>query len=175
MKGLPSGYNKDLQEDKEAVFDAEDTIIGSLISAAAVVETLTLKRATTNAAAGGFMLATDVADYLVGRGMPFREAHEVVAGMVRSLIERESSFAALTLDDWRGYSELFGEDVLEGDRAPLGRSPQDAAVDVTRRRSPTRSPTPGAGSKRTDVSDAARVLLAARLQAARFHAPGSGW
>jgi len=113
MKGLPSGYNKDLQEDKEAVFDAEDTVIGSLISAAAVVETLTLKRATTTAAAGGFMLATDVADYLVGRGMPFREAHEVVAGMVRSLIERDLSFAALTLEDWRAYSELFGEDVLE--------------------------------------------------------------
>ena len=113
MKGLPSGYNKDLQEDKEAVFDAEDTLTGSLISAAAVVETLTLKRAVTSAAAGGFMLATDVADYLVGRGMPFREAHEVVAGMVRSLIERESSFGALTLDEWRQYSELFGEDVLE--------------------------------------------------------------
>ncbi|MFI5076153.1 MAG: argininosuccinate lyase, partial [Vicinamibacteria bacterium] len=113
MKGLPSGYNKDLQEDKEAVFDAEDTVIGSLISAAAVVETLTLKRATTTAAAGGFMLATDVADYLVGRGMPFREAHEVVAGMVRSLIERDLSFTALTLEDWRAYSELFGEDVLE--------------------------------------------------------------
>ena len=59
------------------------------------------------------MLATDVADYLVGRGMPFREAHEVVAGMVRSLIERDSSFAALTLEEWRQYSELFGEDVLE--------------------------------------------------------------
>ena len=113
MKGLPSGYNKDLQEDKEAVFDAEDTVLGSLISAAAVVETLTLKRATTTAAAGGFMLATDVADYLVGRGMPFREAHEVVAGMVRSLIERDLSFATLTLEDWRAYSELFGEDVLE--------------------------------------------------------------
>ena len=113
MKGLPSGYNKDLQEDKEAVFDAEDTVIGSLISAAAVVETLTLKRAAANAAAGGFMLATDVADYLVGRGMPFREAHEVVAGMVRSLIERDLSFATLTLEDWRAYSELFGEDVLE--------------------------------------------------------------
>jgi argininosuccinate lyase len=113
MKGLPSGYNKDLQEDKEAVFDAEDTVIGSLISAAAVVETLTLKRAATNAAAGGFMLATDVADYLVGRGMPFREAHEVVAGMVRSLIERDLSFTALTLEDWRAYSELFGEDVLD--------------------------------------------------------------
>jgi argininosuccinate lyase len=113
MKGLPSGYNKDLQEDKEAVFDAEDTLVGSLVSAAAVVETLTLKRAAANAAAGGFMLATDVADYLVGRGMPFREAHEVVAGMVRSLIERDRTFDALTLDDWRGYSELFGEDVLE--------------------------------------------------------------
>ena len=113
MKGLPSGYNKDLQEDKEAVFDAEDTLVGSLLSAAAVVETLTLKRAVTDAAAGGFMLATDIADYLVTGGMPFRQAHEIVAGMVRSLIERDSSFAALTLDDWREYSELFGEDVLE--------------------------------------------------------------
>ena len=85
MKGLPSGYNKDLQEDKEAVFDAEDTLVGSLASTATVVACLTLQRATTTgAAAGGFMLATDVADYLVGRGMPFRQAHEVVAGMVRT-------------------------------------------------------------------------------------------
>jgi argininosuccinate lyase len=139
MKGLPSGYNKDLQEDKEAVFDAEDTVIGSLISAAAVVETLTLKRAATDAAAGGFMLATDVADYLVGRGMPFREAHEVVAGMVRSLIERDSSFGALTLQEWRQYSELFGEDVLqvtarrsvEARRTPQSTSPGavEAALD----------------------------------------------
>jgi argininosuccinate lyase len=142
MKGLPSGYNKDLQEDKEAVFDAEDTITGSLVSAAAVVETLTLKHARTNAAAGGFMLATDVADYLVGRGMPFREAHEVVAGMVRSLIERESSFDALTLEDWRAYSELFGEDVLEvtarrsveARRTPQSTSPAavSAALDDAR-------------------------------------------
>jgi argininosuccinate lyase len=143
MKGLPSGYNKDLQEDKEAVFDAEDTVIGSLISAAAVVETLTLKRATTNAAAGGFMLATDVADYLVGRGMPFREAHEVVAGMVRSLMERDLSFSTLTLEDWRGYSELFGADVLdvtarrsvESRRTPQSTSPAavaDALADARR-------------------------------------------
>jgi argininosuccinate lyase len=142
MKGLPSGYNKDLQEDKEAVFDAEDTITGSLISAAAVVETLTLKRERTTGAAGGFMLATDVADYLVGRGMPFREAHEVVAGMVRSLIERDRTFDALTLDEWRTYSELFGEDVLEvtarrsveARRTPQSTSPAavSAALDDAR-------------------------------------------
>ena len=152
MKGLPSGYNKDLQEDKEAVFDAEDTVIGSLISAAAVVETLTLKRATTTAAAGGFMLATDVADYLVGRGMPFREAHEVVAGMVRSLIERDLSFATLTLEDWRAYSELFGEDVLE----------------VTARRSVEARKTPQSTSPAAvaDALDDARTLAQDTLTAA---------
>jgi argininosuccinate lyase len=103
------------------------------------VETLTLKRATTTGAAGGFMLATDVADYLVGHGMPFREAHEVVAGMVRSLIERNQTFDALTLEDWRSYSELFGEDVLEvtarrsveARRTPQSTSPEavSAAID----------------------------------------------
>ena len=113
MKGLPSGYNKDLQEDKEAVFDTEDTVAGRLMSCDAVVRNAPLRRDTTQRAAGGFMLATDVADYLVRKRLPFRDAHEVVAGMVRSLIERDLSFSSLTLEDWRAYSELFGEDVLE--------------------------------------------------------------
>lgn len=113
MKGLPSGYNKDLQEDKEAVFDAEDTLLGSLMSAATVVETLTLTPGRTDGAAGGFLLATDVADYLVGHGMPFRQAHEVVAGMVRSLLERGRTFDRLSLAEWREFSDLFGDDVLE--------------------------------------------------------------
>jgi argininosuccinate lyase len=111
MKGLPSGYNKDLQEDKEALFDAEDTLLGSLLSAAVVVETMALDGGRTTTAAGGFMLATDVADYLVGKGLPFRDAHEVVGGMVRSLLDRGRSFESLSVDDWRAFSPLFGDDV----------------------------------------------------------------
>jgi argininosuccinate lyase len=113
MKGLPTGYNKDLQEDKEAVFDTEDTLAGSLASTATVVAGLTLRRERTGAAAGGFMLATDVADYLVARGMPFRQAHEVVATMVRTMLDRGQAFESLTLEDWRAYSDLFGEDALQ--------------------------------------------------------------
>ena len=74
MKGLPSGYNKDLQEDKEAVFDAEDQVLGSLRAAAAVVESIEARPARSEAAAGGMLLATDVADYLVDprRAVPAR-------------------------------------------------------------------------------------------------------
>jgi argininosuccinate lyase len=111
MKGLPSGYNKDLQEDKEAVFDAEDTLLGSLASTAAVIETLTLAGAHTTRVSGGFMLATDLADYLVARGLPFRRAHEVVAATVRTLVERGRTFESLTPAEWREFSDLFDDGV----------------------------------------------------------------
>src|SRR5919106_2366782 len=111
MKGLPSGYNKDLQEDKEAVFDAEDTLLGSLASTATVVANVSVYAERVNGAAGGFMLATDVADYLVGRGMPFREAHEVVGGMVRQLVAERRDFGALTTIEWQRHSALFDESV----------------------------------------------------------------
>ncbi len=78
MKGLPSGYNKDLQEDKEAVFDAEDNVSGALATLVGVVDGLEIFPETTRTAASGLLLATDVADFLVGKGVPFREAHEVV-------------------------------------------------------------------------------------------------
>ena len=113
MKSLPSGYNKDLQEDKEAVFDAEDTLAGSLVATATVVETLTLKAERAERAASGLLLATDVADYLVGRGMPFRSAHELVGGMVRQLLEQGRDFADLDLEGWRAFSPLFDGDVHE--------------------------------------------------------------
>src|SRR5436190_5206536 len=83
MKGLPGGYNKDLQEDKEAVFDAERTLAGSLTAAYAVISRLMLNAGKTERAASGLLLATDVADYLAVRGMPFRRAHEIVGAMVR--------------------------------------------------------------------------------------------
>ena len=90
MKGLPTGYNKDLQEDKEPLFDAEDTLAVSLDATAAVVRNLTLHPDRTGRAAAGLLLATDVADYLVSRGMPFRQAHEVVGAMVRQLLARKA-------------------------------------------------------------------------------------
>jgi argininosuccinate lyase len=110
MKGLPSGYNKDLQEDKEAVFDAEATLAASLTAAQAVVSRLGVNTAACERAASGLLLATDVADYLVARGMPFRRAHEVVGAMTRRLLAGGRDFSDLTLDEWREASEVFGED-----------------------------------------------------------------
>jgi len=134
MKGLPSGYNKDLQEDKEAVFDTEDTLAGSLLSCTAVVRTLRVRRQVTARAASGFMLATDVADYLVRRGLPFRSAHELVGGMVRTLLDRGEDFADLDLAGWQAFSPLFAADVQEAvtPRASIDarQTPQSTAPDA---------------------------------------------
>jgi len=111
MKGLPSGYNKDLQEDKEAVFDAEDNVAGALATLVGVVDGLEIFPKTTAAAASGLLLATDVADFLVGKGMPFREAHEVVGGMVRQLVAERRDFGSLTTAEWHRHSALFDESV----------------------------------------------------------------
>jgi argininosuccinate lyase len=144
LKGLPSGYNKDLQEDKHAVFDAEDTLSGCLAVARAVVDGLSLNRARTEAAASGLLLATDVADYLVNRGVPFRRAHEIVGALVRKLHAEHRDFASLRPDEWGAASELFGSDIGErvAPRASVGakRTPQstspaavaDAIADVDR-------------------------------------------
>ncbi len=112
MKNLPTGYNKDLQEDKEALFDTQDTVAGSLEAIATVVQTLTLDAARAESMTTGVLLATDVADYLVGRGLPFRRAHEVVGGMVRELLAARRGFDSLELADWRRHSELFDEDIV---------------------------------------------------------------
>jgi argininosuccinate lyase len=112
IKGLPTGYNKDLQEDKEAVFGAEDTLTGCLSVARSVVNGLTLNRRRAAAAASGLLLATDVADYLVGRGLPFRRAHEVVGALVRKLVAEERDFESLSLEEWRAASDKFGPDVV---------------------------------------------------------------
>jgi argininosuccinate lyase len=112
LKGLPSGYNKDLQEDKQAVFDAEDTLNGCLSVVTSVVGGLTLNRIRAEAAASGMLLATDVADYLVGRGVPFRRAHEIVGALVRKLTADRREFSSLSPDEWRAASEFFGPDVV---------------------------------------------------------------
>ena len=111
MKGLPSGYNKDLQEDKEALFDAEDTVRGSAAAVAAVISRLSVAGARTQAAASGLLLATEVADYLVSRGMAFRDAHALVGRIVRDLLASDRDFESLSMAEWRVFSDLFEEDV----------------------------------------------------------------
>ncbi|HEV8347744.1 MAG TPA: argininosuccinate lyase [Vicinamibacterales bacterium] len=112
IKGLPTGYNKDLQEDKEAVFGAEDTSSGCLAVVRSVVGGLTLNRERAASAASGLLLATDVADYLVGRGVPFRRAHEIVGALVRKLVAEGREFGSLSFDEWRAASERFEPDVV---------------------------------------------------------------
>ena len=111
LKGLPSGYNKDLQEDKQAVFDTEDTLTGCLMVTESVVSGLTVNRERAEAAASGLLLATDVADYLVGRGVPFRRAHEIVGTLVRRLHAEGRGFESMSPEEWRTASDLFGPDV----------------------------------------------------------------
>jgi argininosuccinate lyase len=136
LKGLPSGYNKDLQEDKHAVFDAEDTLIGCLMVTQSVVDGLTLNRDRAEAAASGLLLATDVADYLVGRGVPFRRAHEIVGALVRKLHAEAREFGSLSLSEWRATSDLFSDDIISRvtPRASVSakRTPQSTAPSSVR-------------------------------------------
>ena len=111
MKGLPSGYNKDLQEDKEAVFESEDTLGASLAATATIVGGLGVNANRARTWASGLLLATDVAEYLVARGVPFREAHEKVGAIVRSLVAGGRDFGELTVEEWKTYSPLFEADV----------------------------------------------------------------
>jgi argininosuccinate lyase len=131
LKGLPSGYNKDLQEDKHAVFDAEDTLTGCLMVTRSVANGLALNRDRTAAAASGLLLATDVADYLVGRGVPFRRAHEIVGALVRKLHAEQREFGSLRVEEWRAVSDRFGEDIVHRitPRASVAakRTPQSTA------------------------------------------------
>ena len=114
MKGLPLAYNKDMQEDKEPVFDAVDTVELCLPVFAAMVDTLTVRpKKMAKAAAGGFINATDCADYLVKKGMPFREAYMIVGRLVNLCIKNHETLDTLTLRDFRAISELFDEGVYE--------------------------------------------------------------
>lgn len=113
LKGLPLAYNKDMQEDKEAVFDATDTVQACLNVTATVLRNIRLKEERTLAAAAhGYLNATELADYLVRKGMPFREAHETVGRLVRQAIEQGCELQDLALTDLRQASELIGEDVF---------------------------------------------------------------
>ncbi len=113
LKGLPLAYNSDLQEDKERVFDALDTIKPALDLLAKFWPMLTFDRKRMKAAAGGYALATDLAEYLVAHGMSFREAHEIVGALVREAIEEGKSLEQLTAEDLRRHSKVFGRDAIE--------------------------------------------------------------
>ena len=114
MKGLPLAYNKDMQEDKECVFDAIDTVELCVPVFAAMLDTLTvLPRNMRSAASGGFINATDCADYLVKKGMPFREAYMIVGRLVNMCIKSGETLDTLPLKDFRSISNLFDADVYQ--------------------------------------------------------------
>ncbi len=117
VKGLPLTYNRDLQEDKEPLFDAFDTVIASLQISRGALETARFNTGKMlSVAGGGFATATDVADYLVRRGVPFREAHEITGAAVRLCERSERELWDLTLEEWRELDARFEEGVLEAVR-----------------------------------------------------------
>ena len=114
MKGLPLAYNKDMQEDKEPVFDALDTVEMCIPVFAAMLDTMTVRTDNMRKAAGrGFINATDCADYLTKKGMPFRDAYTVTGRLVADCTARGKTLEELTLEELREVSDLFGQDVYE--------------------------------------------------------------
>jgi argininosuccinate lyase len=114
LKGLPLAYNKDMQEDKEPAFDAIDTLAMSLRAMEGMLRTLRVNaEKMRDSARGGFMAATDVADYLVGRGVPFREAHEIVGRLVLACEREGRTLQDLSADEFAAHSPQFGDDVLK--------------------------------------------------------------
>jgi argininosuccinate lyase len=128
LKSLPLGYNKDLQEDKAIAFESEDALTGSLLTSAAVVRTLTPRLDRMQQAASGLLLATEVADYLVARDVPFRTAHEITGRIVRDLYAAGRDFSSLALADWQRYDTHFDDSVFQAitPQAAVGskRTPQ---------------------------------------------------
>ena len=112
MKGLPLAYNRDMQEDKEGLFDTVDTLLSTLEVFTGMIKTLRVKAENTEQAVKrGYILATDLADYLVKKGEAFRTAHALVARLVNYAMERGKSFSELSLTEYNGFSPLFEEDV----------------------------------------------------------------
>ena len=113
LKGLPLTYNRDLQEDKEPLFDTVDTIKSMLTVLEAMLAKLVFRKDRMQAAAlGGFTLATDVADYLVEKGVPFRKAHEIVGAVVRSCLSENKGLEQLSAEEWKHFSPVVEQDLL---------------------------------------------------------------
>lgn len=114
MKGLPLAYNKDMQEDKPPLFDSVDTVKDCLIIFKDMISTMTVKKENMKKATKeGFMNATDVADYLVKQGVPFRSAHEIVGKMVLYCIQHGKAIEDLSMEEFQDFSNAFKEDIVE--------------------------------------------------------------
>ena len=114
MKGLPLAYNKDMQEDKDAIFDAFDTVKICLVTLIPMIETMkALPENMRKAAAGGFINATDCADYLVSKGLPFRDAYKATGELVALCIREGKTLETLTLEEYQGVCELFDKGVYD--------------------------------------------------------------
>lgn len=114
MKGLSLAYNKDMQEDKEFVFDAIDTTKGCIVLFTGMLNTLTFRKDKMRASAeGGFTNATDAADYLVNHGVPFRDAHGIIGQLVLYCIDKNISLGEMTLDEYKAISPVFEEDIYD--------------------------------------------------------------
>jgi argininosuccinate lyase len=113
LKGLPSGYNKDLQDDKRALFGAVDLMLLVLPAVAGTLGEITFDRGRMKAALSSTMMATDLADYLVGKGSTFRDAHEAVGSLIREGEKRGCELTDLPLDSFHEANALFGDDVME--------------------------------------------------------------
>jgi argininosuccinate lyase len=114
LKALPLSYNKDLQETQEPLYDAVETLTSSLKVSIGMVSTMALDRSALAAAVGhGHLLATELADYLVGKGVPFRQAHDLVGGLVRTADQRKVELPDLSVDDFRAAHPVFGPDLYD--------------------------------------------------------------
>ncbi len=132
MKGLPLSYNRDMQEDKEPLFDTVDTVKSCLeVLIRMVPEILFKSKAMENATEAGFLTATDIAEYLVKKGMPFRDAHSVTGGLVKYSIDHNKTLTELSIKEYKKFSKLIADDIykyisvkssVEGKKSPGGTS-----------------------------------------------------
>lgn len=141
MKGIPLAYNKDMQEDKEMAFDAMDTVSQCLVLFTGMIKTMKFRDAVmAKSAMNGFTNATDAADYLVGKGVPFRDAHSIIGRLVLYCIEKDTCIDALSLEELKAISDKFEEDIYDAvslktcveKRLTLGAPGSDAMLEVIR-------------------------------------------
>jgi argininosuccinate lyase len=141
MKGLPLSYNRDLQEDKEPLFDCVDTLGDSLEVFAGMIKTAKFKpERMLRALEKGYVLATDIADYLVGKGESFRNSHGIVARLVSYAVAQNKTFGELSLAEYRQFSNLFEKDIyavdiksaLNARNLPGGTAPKQIAQAIAR-------------------------------------------
>ena len=143
MKGLPLAYNRDMQEDKEGLFDTVNTLLSTLEVFTGLIKTLKINTARMQQAmSGSYVLATDLADYLVKKGLPFRQAHDIVGKLVQYAISKKKGFHELSPEEYRNFSPLFADDVysitakisVEARSAAGGTAPKQVAAALSRAR-----------------------------------------